>query len=480
MIQKNDENSVFRYLGEIYSGPLLTKKEEEELVRNIEVYQKQIIDGCLKSPYSRLELLSYIRNLLNSGENIIDISKKLDDESDPKLIKHVEQKFVELVEALSKNELEHVQSLLNEVSLSGTIIHGVVTEIKKKYSKVHEAENKLNQIKKWFSDRPFDSIIDIISKIRSNEEVRFQLRKELRLTELQMMNKCGEWENGIKEYEEVKNSFPKEITFEDVKTLHKEVNTLEFHMKKFKNTLIEKNLRLVVARAKKLRNKGLEFEDLIQEGNIGLMKAIDKYDISKKTKVATYATWWIDQSIRRAISNKGKTVRIPTHIEFLQTNLNQLIQKMTGELKRPPTLREISERSGHDLETLEKLETRALHEVGLEDTMSSGLSLIEVLPSDPNGNPHALTEAKILKEKIREILSTLSPRNEKIIRLRFGIGEIPVELENMDNDEKEEGLTLQVIGDHVGITKQGVRQVEISSMRKMKKKLEKFSDEFDR
>jgi RNA polymerase primary sigma factor len=153
------------------------------------------------------------------------------------------------------------------------------------------------------------------------------------------------------------------------------------------------------------------------------------------------------------------------------------MQKLTGKLKRPPTTEELAKEVGVEPKVLEDLQTRALHEVAIEDELSPGLALMDKLPSDPNQSPHTLTENKILRERIRDILATLPPRTEKIIRLRFGIGEIPAELEQFDTDEKEEGLTLQVIGDHVGITKQGVRQVECSALKKIEKKIRKYAEE---
>jgi RNA polymerase primary sigma factor len=197
------------------------------------------------------------------------------------------------------------------------------------------------------------------------------------------------------------------------------------------------------------------------------MKAIDKFDSSKKTKVSTYATWWIDQSIRRAISNKGSTVRVPTHIEWQQTKLKQLTQKMTGELKRPPTLRELAEASGVELKVLEDLHNRAQHEIGLEEELSSGQSLMDLLSGDATLNPFVIVEQKLMREKIREILATLPPRTEKIIRLRFGIGEVP----------DDEGTTLQDIANQIGITKQGVRVVECSAFKQLKKKAKRLVNE---
>ncbi len=456
MNYKND-SSIHHYLGEIDSGPLLSKLQEMSLIRDIEVFQKQILEACLSSEYSKFELLSYLRSLQSSGESIVDISKKLDDESDKERVAELHSKFETLISALDSNNIETVRFLLDEVGLTGTIIHGITLEIKKKFSQIFEYESKLKPYMTYFELTSYTEILDQVNHHRLNP---------ISIHDISLQNKCREFDEVKNLYETCKSFLPEPITFEDVKDFHKRIYIFEFKMQKFKNELIERNLRLVISRARKFLNKGLEFEDLIQEGNIGLMKAVDKFDSSKKTRISTYATWWIDQSIRRAISNKGKTVRIPTHIEFMQTNLNQLKQVMTGELKREPTTEELSIRSGIDLKTLYDLEVRAQYEVGIDEEFESGKSLMEVIPSDSSENPFNLVEKRLLKEKIKNILSTLNPRTEKIIRLRFGIGEIP-----------DEELTLQEIGDQIGITKQGIRNHCDTALKKLKKRVKGLEDE---
>jgi RNA polymerase primary sigma factor len=197
------------------------------------------------------------------------------------------------------------------------------------------------------------------------------------------------------------------------------------------------------------------------------MKAVDKFDSSKKTKVSTYATWWIDQSIRRAISNKGKTVRVPTHIEWMETKLNQASHRLVGKLKRPPTLAELAKEANYSLAAVEDLMIRPQHEVGIDEDLSSGMSLTDILASDPSENPSVIVEQKLLKERIRGILSTMTPKSEKLIRLRFGIGEIP----------DDEGMTLQQIADVTGITKQGARVRECAAIRDFKKKVKGLGHE---
>lgn len=457
------DNTVRTYLSSIDSGPLLTREQEESLIKNVEVYQKQILAELIVSDYSRLELRTYLQGLESSGESIVDISKKLDDESPKDIQAELEGKFKVLIAELAGNNLETITSLLADVGLTGTIIHGVVTEIKKKHTRILDVESKFRGVRKYFTSETDAELSEQV--VNSDPLMRVRISKEFRLNDVQVTNKINDWKQVLSEYEDVAKLMGA-TPFKDVKSIFNKIAVSESKASQFKHTLITKNLRLVVSRAKKFTNKGLDFEDLIQEGNMGLMKAVDKFDSSKKTKVSTYATWWIDQTIRRAISNKGKTVRVPTHIEWMQTNLNQLIQKMTGRLKRPPTLKEISVESGIELKVLEDLHTRAQHEIGLEEELSSGLSLIDILPGDPSENPFNHVEQKLMREKIREILATLPPRTEKIIRLRFGIGEIP----------DDEGTTLQDIANQIGITKQGVRVVECAAFRVLKKKAKRLAN----
>ena len=460
---KKDQATNY-YLNSIDTGPLLTRDQEENLIKSVEIYQKQILSQLANTSFAREELKNYLLSLDSSGESIIDISKKLDEESPKDLQDSVRSSFKTLINELELGNINNIVLALDEVSLSGTIIHGVVVEIKKKHSKVQDVESKFKSIKKYFSNESDSEIISMI--YNDNSDLKDKLKKDWGLSDLRYINKINEWKQVLNELNDIYKSL-NNLSFSEIKSVYNSISSLESQALQFKNQLITKNLRLVVSRAKKFTNKGLDFEDLIQEGNIGLMKAVDKFDSSKKTKVSTYATWWIDQSIRRAISNKGKTVRVPTHIEWMETKLSQAIQKLTGKLKRPPSLEEISKESGYELSVLEDLIVRPQHEVGIDEELPSGMSLIEVLPSDASDNPFHIVEQKLLREKIREILATMSPKSEKLIRLRFGIGEIP----------DDEGMTLQEIADKIGITKQGVRVRECSAFRDFKKKAKGLSHE---
>ena len=473
MKYKNDA-TVRLYLNQIDNGPLLTRKQEEELVKNVEVYQNEILESCLKSAFAKNALKTHLDSLDSKGELIIDISKRLQDESPKDEVDAIQSKFDELRVELQKsclsivqsddNDLAKIRQLLQDVSLTGAIVHGIVTEIKSSNTKITDAESKIRSISKYF---PRLTLEEVVSKLETSiPEIELMLKKEYSLNDVKTQNKINEWVQIASEFKVMKTSFGN-FELSQVKSSFRTIIDLETMASKFKKELIEKNLRLVVSRAKKLINRGLELEDLIQEGNIGLMKAIDKFDSSKKTKISTYATYWIDQTIRRAISNKGKTVRIPTHIEWMQAKLAEAEKALVSELKRPPTLEEKSTRSGYSIKDIRDLEIRARMEIGLEDELSDGYSMLEKLESNVNENPFNLVEKKLLNQKVRDILSTLNPRTEKIIRLRFGIGEAP----------DSEGMTLQAVAEQSGITKQGVRVVECSAFKQLKKKAKRLTRE---
>lgn len=411
----------------------------------------------MSSEFFKAELLALLQ--AQSVSDIVKISRKLDEESPKAQITAVTNAFVKLVEGLENNaDLEAIQKLLDSVSLSGTLVHTLVTRIQKKFSRIQTYETDLAAFLRFFEVKTEEELVALVDRIKTDDLTRKYHARKFMTSEQRLMGKVYEYTEHVASLKGLETIGVNLKNFTEIKTLYSSITATEKEMKKFKDELISRNLRLVVSRAKKFVNRGLDFEDLVQEGNIGLIKAINKHDASRGTKISTYATWWIDQTIRRAISNKSKTVRIPTHIEFLQTQLSATVGRLTNELGRPPTKEEIAKKANVGIDVLERLERIAVHKIGIDDEMATGVSMMDILPSDPAENPFNLTAKKLLREKIRQILGTLPPRTEKIIRLRFGIG------------EPHEEMTLQEIADSVGLTKMGVRLVQNKGLDKIKKR----------
>lgn len=454
---ENNQSSLKFYLSQLSDAPLLTREEEDKLLKSIEVRQAKILRDCVSSEFFKNELLDLLK--AQDLSEIVNISRKLNEDSPKAQVAVVEEAFVRLVEELENaSNKTKIQSLVETVGLSGTLVHALVTKIKKKYSAVKNNQTEMSNLLKFFECGSTTDLDKLLEQFKTDSVAKKYYARRFGVSEPRLMSKAYEYSECCAVAKSIVDIGLTPESILDLKELYASITSTELEMSKARDELINRNLRLVVSRAKKFVNRGLDFEDLVQEGNIGLIKAINKHDASRGTKISTYATWWIDQTIRRAISNKSKTVRIPTHIEFMQTQLSAVVTKLTNELGRVPNKEEIAKRAKVDVDALEKLEQIALHKIGIDDEMSTGLTMMDLLPSDPTENPFNLTARKMLRERIRQILSTLPPRTEKIIRLRFGIGE--------PHDE----MTLEQIAQTIGLTKMGVRLVQNKGLEKMKKK----------
>ena len=307
----------------------------------------------------------------------------------------------------------------------------------------------------------------IVNSVRTDDPVRMYLKDigNIPLLDLEEENKLAytvlDGREALKKIEDFENGIIDLTDREEEKYRQLADKAIEA-----KNRLVDSNLRLVVSIAKRYTGRNLPFLDLIQEGNMGLMKAVDKFEPDKGYKFSTYATWWVRQAITRAVADQARTIRIPVHMVETINKLLREQRKLVQELSREPNVEELAERMKLSPEKIQQIQKIAQEPISLEKPVGEedDSSLADFV-SDPNGiNPYEYTANEMLKKEIDNLLHTLSPREEMVLRLRFGL-----------DDGRQ--YTLEEVGDRFQVTRERVRQIEKKALYKLsnkKKKLEGF------
>ncbi len=244
-----------------------------------------------------------------------------------------------------------------------------------------------------------------------------------------------------------------------LRKIFKDVSIGESQARRAKKEMVEANLRLVISLAKKYTNRGLQFLDLIQEGNIGLMKAVEKFEYRRGFKFSTYATWWIKQAITRSIADQGRTIRIPVHMNDTINKLNRISRQLTQENGREPTPEELSKEMDLSVDKVRKVLKIAKEPISMEtpigDNGDDESHLGEFIEDSQTEAPSDLAIREGLKESMKKVLDSLTPREAKVIRMRFGIG--------MNTDH-----TLEEVGKQFDVTRERIRQIEAKALRKLR------------
>jgi len=488
-ILSRTDDPVRLYLKEIGSVHLLSREGEIEIAKRIEEGKREVtsivfgMPMTVKQVLSRGELLK--QDAIGVGDLVVAFEDELADQDGSdrdtselkarllQMMGGIRSLYKELslvtirwkraggdqarrrkMKALVKETKDRLVVKMEALNLQPRLLDEVVKRLKALADDVARSEREMAQIRRQLG-HPEEEPLLIFRRVKHNPRACKALQKKTDLSEEDLSRMEKSYRNALRIIRT--SEMEAAVSADELKESIRQLDHGDNKIKRAKGELVEANLRLVVSIAKKYTNRGLQFLDLIQEGNIGLMKAVDKFEYRRGYKFSTYATWWIRQAITRAIADQARTIRIPVHMIETINKLIRTSRLLVQELGREPLPEEIGEKMDLSLDKVRKILKIAKEPISLETPIGEeeDSHLGDFIEDKRVASPLEATIRYDLQRQIGNVLNTLTPREEKVLRKRFGIGE------TTDH-------TLEEVGQDFAVTRERIRQIEAKALRKLR------------